>query len=129
MLHKVIEMETVSLIRGAGACLLDLPRVGKAHLSLAVILSESVVSWCELGGNRCSRRGLVHQVGASRPRCEHQLGAFPAAGARLLRRGCLCCRGGKGLTDRHLLKTAALNLLSYKIEARYVGKSVGCPNM
>lgn len=59
MLHEVIEMETFSLIRGAGSCLLGLPRVGKADLSLAVILSESVVLSRELGGNCCSHGGLV----------------------------------------------------------------------
>lgn len=42
MLHKVIEMETFSLIQGAGACLLDFSGVGKAHLSPTVVLSELV---------------------------------------------------------------------------------------
>ena len=37
-------------------------------------------------------------------------------------------RGGKRLTAKCLLKTAVLNLLSYKIDARDAGKSVGCPN-
>lgn len=86
MLHKVIEMETFSLIWGAGACLLHLPWVGKAHLCLVVGLSESVVSSCGWGGNCASC------LSAWRPQCEHQLGAFPAAGARLLQRVALLQR-------------------------------------
>lgn len=38
-------------------------------------------------------------------------------------------RGGKRLAAKCLLKTAVLNLLSYKIDARDVGTSVGCPRM
>lgn len=37
--------------------------------------------------------------------------------------------GGRRLIAKCLLKTAVLNVLSYKIDARDVRKSVGCPNM
>lgn len=66
MLHKVIEMETFSLIQGTGACLLDLSWVGKANLSLVVILSELVVLSCELGGNFCSCKDLLLGQGCCR---------------------------------------------------------------
>lgn len=72
MLHKEVEAETFSLSGGAGAFLLDLPRVDKAVLCLVVISCELVIcraNWLEI-------------VAAVEPSC---LDAFPGAGAEVLR--------------------------------------------